>query len=205
MASTAPAHVLLSAAGYALLGKERLPSLMSTLGCLGWFAQAAAVFFMLRRALGDRGAAFVALVIAFGAAWSHRFVALETNLVMACVLWAFVSAIASRWLATAALVALAGLFRSDAYLVALPRRVRADSSRRTLSAGPRPFLGCGRRVELTALASVGSGAGPAAAQQDLEIAEAPGVSVLLLQQLLQFREGRERGGAVERVARDPGQ
>jgi len=120
MASTAPAHVLLSAAGYALVGKERLPSLMSTLGCLGWFAQAAAVFFMLRRALGDRGAAFVALGIAFGAAWSHRFVALETNLVMACVLWGVVSAIASRWLAAAALVALAGLFRPDAYLVAIP-------------------------------------------------------------------------------------
>jgi len=120
MASTAPAHALLSAAGYALVGKQRLPSVMSALGCLGWLAQAAAVFFMLRRALGDRGAGFAALGIAFGAAWSHRFVALETNLVMACVLWAIVAALASRWLAVAALVALAGLLRPDAYLVALP-------------------------------------------------------------------------------------
>jgi hypothetical protein len=120
MASTSPAHALLSGAGYALVGKRRLPSLMSALGCLGWLAQAGAVFVLLSGALGRRGAGFVALAIAFGAAWSHRFVALETNLVMACVLWSVTAATASRWFAAAALVALAGLLRPDAYLVALP-------------------------------------------------------------------------------------
>lgn len=120
MGSTSPGHVLLAALGYSLVGREWLPSLMSALGCLGWIAQAVAVFAILQTALGRGGAWFVALCIAAGVAWSHRFVALETNLAAAFVTGAIAFALRSRWMAAACLSALAGLMRPDAYLVALP-------------------------------------------------------------------------------------
>jgi len=120
MASTSPGHALLSAAVYALVGKEHLPSVMSGLGCLGWTLQAVGVFFLLRKALGAKGALYISLCVALGAAWSHRFVALETNLVAALVVWCIVAALGNRWLLTAGLCALAGLMRPDAYLLVGP-------------------------------------------------------------------------------------
>ena len=120
MGSTSPLHALLSALIYALVGKEALPSVMSALGCAGWMAQAIAVFFLLRAALGALPAFLAALAVAVGAAGSSEWVTLETNLVAAFALWAVVAAVASRWTAAALLLGLAGLTRPDAYLLALP-------------------------------------------------------------------------------------
>lgn len=118
--STSPGQMLLGAALYHVVGEAHLPSVMSAFGCLGWTAQAAAIFSMLARKGDAVTALFVALAVAAGAARSFQFVALETNLVMALVLWAFALAMASRWAAVAVCCALAGLVRPDAYLVALP-------------------------------------------------------------------------------------
>ena len=120
MGSTSPLHALLSALIYALVGKEALPSVMAALGCAGWMAQAIAVFFLLRAALGALPAFLAALAVAVGAAGSSEWVTLETNLVAAFALWAVVAAVASRWTAAALLLGLAGLTRPDAYLLALP-------------------------------------------------------------------------------------
>jgi hypothetical protein len=120
MGSTSPLHSLLSALVYALVGHDRLPSVMSALGCAGWMAQAVAAFFLLRGALGRMAAALVALAVAAGAAWSFEWVALETDLAAAFALWAVVAAVGSRWVAAAVLLGLAGLTRPDALLLGLP-------------------------------------------------------------------------------------
>jgi hypothetical protein len=118
MGSTSPGHVLLSALAYALVGRDALPSVMSALGCVGWTAQALAFGALLQRALGPRSAFLIALAVGVGAARSAEFVALETNLVTALLLWAFAMALVQRWFWAAALAALAGLFRPDMYLPA---------------------------------------------------------------------------------------
>lgn len=120
MGSTSPLHSLLSGLVYSLVGKARLPSAMAAVGCAGWLAQAAAVFFLFRAALGALPAFLVALALAAGAAGSSEWAAMETNLVAAFALWAVVAATASRWVAAALLLALAGLTRPDAYLLGLP-------------------------------------------------------------------------------------
>jgi arabinofuranosyltransferase len=118
--STSPAQLLLAAGLYRVVGEAALPSAMSALGCLGWTAQAIALFWMLSRK-GDVGTAlFIALAVAAGAARSFDWVALETDLVMALVLWACALAFAARWVAVAVCCALAGLTRPDAYLLAVP-------------------------------------------------------------------------------------
>ncbi len=132
MGSTSPLHSLGSALVYALVGKDRLPSAMSALGCAGWTAQAVAVFLLLRAALGSLPALLVALAVAAGAAGSYEWVAMETNWVAAFALWALTAAVAGRWVAAALLLAVAGLARPDAYLLALPLGLLALSD---LSAG----------------------------------------------------------------------
>ena len=120
MGSTSPLHSLLSAAVYTLAGKKRLPSVMSALGCAGWTAQAVAAFFLLRAALGGLPALLVALAVAAGAVGSYEWVPMETDLVAALALWALTAGVAGRWTAAALLLALAGLTRPDAYVLALP-------------------------------------------------------------------------------------
>jgi hypothetical protein len=118
MGSTSPAFALLSGLVYAVCGKQALPSIMAGVGCLAWIAQALALFFMLRRGLGELTASVVALAVALGAAESARWVALETNAAVALTLWAIVLAQRERWLASAGIAAMAGLVRPDALLVA---------------------------------------------------------------------------------------
>jgi hypothetical protein len=119
MGSTSPAFSLLSGFAYAVGGKDALPSIMASVGCLAWSAQALALFFMLRRALGDLFSSAVSLAIAAGAAGSAQWVALETNAAVALTLWAIVLAQRERWSWAAGTVALAGLVRPDALLVAV--------------------------------------------------------------------------------------
>ncbi|MBM4395675.1 MAG: hypothetical protein FJ087_08290 [Deltaproteobacteria bacterium] len=116
MGSTAPGHALLSAGAYAVAGLDGLPALMSVIGCLGWAAEAAALYWLLRSALGRAGAAGVAACVAAGAALSMDHVALETHLAVSLVLWGMVAARAGRWTPAAALLAVAGFVRPDAYL-----------------------------------------------------------------------------------------
>ncbi len=93
---------------------------------------------VLLAALGYR---LVGLCIAAGVAWSHRFVALETNLVAGFVMAAIALAVHSRWIAAAA-CAIAGLIRPDAYIIGLPLGLLcvAESAGRVREAG-----GGGRR------------------------------------------------------------
>lgn len=120
MGSTSPLHALLAGGVHAVVGHEALPSVMSALGCVGWTLQALAVFFLLHGALGRLWAFLVALCIAAGGAWSFEWVALETHLAAAFTLWALVAGVSSRWTWAAALLALAGLTRPDAYLLGIP-------------------------------------------------------------------------------------
>jgi arabinofuranosyltransferase len=120
MGSTSPGQALVAALVYRLVGQAWLPSVMSSLGCLGWTSQAVAVLVLVRRASGWGLAILVGLGVAAGAAGSPAWVALETNLATGFTLWAMVAALASRWRASAACCALAGLMRPDAYLVLAP-------------------------------------------------------------------------------------
>ncbi len=118
MGSTSPAHAMLSAAMFAVVGKQALPSVMSAIGCVGWLAQAVALFVLLRRVLSPSLSLLVGLCVALGAAMSANWVALETHLAAASTLWAMVLALSFRWTAAGVVSALAGLVRPDAYLVA---------------------------------------------------------------------------------------
>lgn len=119
LGSTSAGHMLLSGAVYAVAGLEATPSVMATIGCLAWSAQVWAVFLLLTAALGRGGAALVAALIGIGATGAQTWVPLETNLVAACVLFAFVLADRKHWYAAAALAALATVIRPDAWLAAL--------------------------------------------------------------------------------------
>lgn len=123
LATTSPGQALISAAVYSVAGQQATPSVMAALGCLGWSAQALAVYYLLLPLIGRLRAAGVALAFGLGAAGSYHWVALETHLAVACTLWALALAqreqLAQRgkWTATAALCAVAGLLRPDAYLL----------------------------------------------------------------------------------------
>jgi hypothetical protein len=119
LGSTSPGQMLLSGAAYAICGIDATPSVMATLGCVAWSAQVFAVFLLLSAALGRGGAALVAALVGIGATGAQAWVPLETNLVAACVLFAFATAQRRQWYATAALVAAATLMRPDAWLAAL--------------------------------------------------------------------------------------
>lgn len=136
MGSTSPGHVLLGAALYPFSTHASFPSLMSIIGCAAWTLQALLVFAALGEALGRRGAAFVAAAVAAGVAWSHRYVALETNLVAAACLAAVVLAQRDRWRSAAAAAALAGLLRPDALLLALPLGILAHRKSARGAMGP---------------------------------------------------------------------
>jgi hypothetical protein len=56
---------------------------MASIGCLAWAAQALALFFLLRRVLGDLLASAISLAVAAGAAGSAQWVALETHAAVA--------------------------------------------------------------------------------------------------------------------------
>jgi hypothetical protein len=119
LGSTAAGHVLMSALGYAIVGHGFLPALMSILGCLGWTMQAVGVFLLLERAVGQTGAALVALCVAAGSTQAGIWVPMETNLVSAFVLWSLVLARRDQWKAAAVMGGLAALTRPDAYLFAI--------------------------------------------------------------------------------------
>lgn len=76
MGSTSPGHALIGALIYPLTSHSTFPALMSIMGCVGWALQSLTVFALLRAPLGRGAASFVALCVAAGAAWSHRYVAL---------------------------------------------------------------------------------------------------------------------------------
>ena len=118
MGSTAPGHVLLSALLYPVVGKWWLPSVMSSLGVLGWVLQSVALARMFRPSFGPRSLV-VGGVILIGTAWSSRFVALETNIAAAFSLWAITCGRERRWMWAAALAALGGLMRPDAHLASV--------------------------------------------------------------------------------------
>jgi hypothetical protein len=136
LGSTSPGHMLLSGAVYLLCGLQATPSVMATLGCIAWSAQVWAVFLLLRAALGRGGAALVAALVGIGATGAQTWVPLETNLVAACVLFAFVAADRGRWYATAGLAALATLVRPDAWLAALVLGTWCIWQRRRAALGP---------------------------------------------------------------------
>jgi len=119
MASTSPGHVLTSAIVYIMAGRDRLPGWMNVIGVAGWIAQAAAVAVLLRGALGPFAAAMVSLAVAAGSAESWSWVSLETDIAFALALWAITAAHEGQFTTAAALAALAGLFRPDAYLAAV--------------------------------------------------------------------------------------
>lgn len=119
MGSTAPGHALLSAVVYLAVDLEDLPTVMSILGCIGWAAEAVALYWLLRASLGRMGAGLVAAAVAAGAALSMDHVSLETHLAVSLVLWGMVAAHSRRWHGAAAACALAGVFRPDAYLAGL--------------------------------------------------------------------------------------
>jgi hypothetical protein len=123
MGSTSPGEVLLAAAVYPIVGRDALPSVMAALGCVGWTAQAALLFVILRKPLGVLCASVVAGAIAVGVAGSPRWLPLETNVAGAAALAAFALALRSRWVGAAAMCAFAGLMRADAYLMVLPLAV----------------------------------------------------------------------------------
>jgi hypothetical protein len=120
MASTSPGESLLAALVYAIAGRDRLPSLMASIGCVGWTAQALFVHRLLRGALGVIGASAAAIAVAIGAAGSAAWVPLETNVTAALTLFAMCLALESRWTLAAIAAAAATMMRPDASLVTLP-------------------------------------------------------------------------------------
>jgi arabinofuranosyltransferase len=118
MGSTAPGHVLVAALAHRVVGHQRLPSTMAALGVLAWIAQAAAVTVLLAPTFGGAAAGLAGLLVALGLAESGRWVALETNVVVALDLWALVLALRGRLLGAGALAGLAALTRPDAMVFA---------------------------------------------------------------------------------------
>jgi hypothetical protein len=119
LGTTAPGYMLLGAVIYPVVGKSAFPSAMDVVGCMAWAGQALAVFALLRRSFRYGVAALAALAVAVGFAGSAMFVALETNMVAACVVWSVVFAQRGRWNGASFMAALAGLLRPDSYLFAI--------------------------------------------------------------------------------------
>jgi hypothetical protein len=130
MGSTAPGEVLLAAATYALVGRDAMPSVMALLGTMAWMAGAVCVFFILRNRLDQFRAGIVAAGIGAGVAGSAKWVVMETHFACALGLFAILLGLGSRWMWAAAVCALAGLLRPDAYLLALPLAVLCIRDRR---------------------------------------------------------------------------
>lgn len=118
LGTTSPGAALLSAIVYRLVGHDGTPTIMSALGCIGWGAQAALTFVLVRRSAGRLTAAAAALAIGAGLAYPYAFVALETNIVVALLLAAFVLTMREAWLAAGAVVGAAIVFRPDAAIAA---------------------------------------------------------------------------------------
>ncbi len=118
LGSTSPGQMLIAAAGYVVAGRDHLPALMSVLGCVAWSAQAVALYLLLGPALG-RGALVPAFALLIGGTRAQAWVPLETNLVAAVVLFAFVAAARARWYVAATCAAVATVLRPDAWLAAL--------------------------------------------------------------------------------------
>jgi hypothetical protein len=131
MGSTSPGQALLGAPLYLVFSRDLLPSVMAVLGCLGWTAQALGIAWLLHPALG-RAAYAPAGLVALGAAWAHRYVTLETDLVAALVVWAMALAVHRRWWGAMLTAAAAVWMRPDAAILALPLGVLA-----WLDLGPR--------------------------------------------------------------------
>lgn len=119
MGSTAPGYALLSALVYRVVGQGLLPSVMASIGCLGWIFQAGALFVLLEDVVGPLGSLAIAASIALDGTGSATWVALETNVAVALNLWALVLALRKRWMGAAATSAVAGLVRPDAFVLAL--------------------------------------------------------------------------------------
>jgi hypothetical protein len=136
LGSTSPGQMLLTAGVYAIAGLQATPSVMATLGCLAWSAQVAALFMLLQASLGRGGAALVAGLAGIGATGAQTWVPLETNLVAACVLFAFVAADRGKWYAVAILAAAATLLRPDAWLAAIVLGAFCIWERRQHAIGP---------------------------------------------------------------------
>jgi hypothetical protein len=141
LGSTSPGQMLIAALVYSVAGLQATPSVMATLGCLAWSAQALAVFLLLEKTLGRGGAALIALAVELGATNAQSWVPLETNLVCACVLFGFVAAERGRWYSAAALAAIATLLRPDAWLAALALGTQCIWERRRHALGPIASFG----------------------------------------------------------------
>ena len=118
LGATSPAHVLLAALVYAMVGKALTPFVMAVLGCLAWSAQAAAVSVLLAPVLGIFGACLVGLIVDLGGAESYRWVPFETNIAMALALFGLVAEQRGRHALAAALLGLGTLFRPEIALLA---------------------------------------------------------------------------------------
>jgi hypothetical protein len=105
---------------FLIVGRDALPSAMALVGCAGWTAQGVLLFAVARGPFGAPVAAWLAAAVALGAARSHLFVPLETNLVAACGLGALLLAVRARSATCGALLGLAVVLRPDAVLLALP-------------------------------------------------------------------------------------
>jgi arabinofuranosyltransferase len=114
LGTTSPGSALLSALVYAAVGRELTPDVMAALGCVGWTAEGALTFFLLRGAVGRGAAVGAALALGAGLAGSYEFVLLETNLVTALILAGFLLALHERWLGAGAVLGAAVVFRPDA-------------------------------------------------------------------------------------------
>lgn len=119
LGSTSPGQMLLSAAVFALVGAERTPSAMSAIGCLGWSAEAIAIFVLAAPALGRGAAMAISAAVLLGATGAAAWVPLETHLTAAAILFAFAGAARRRWYAALACAALASWLRPDALIAAL--------------------------------------------------------------------------------------
>jgi arabinofuranosyltransferase len=136
LGSTSPGQMLLAAGVYALAGISATPAVLAAIGCMAWGAQSIALFLLLSAALGRAGAALVAASVALGSTHAQNWVPLETNLVAACVLFAFAAAQHARWYAVALWLATAVLFRPDAWLAAIVLGGACVWQRRREALGP---------------------------------------------------------------------
>jgi hypothetical protein len=118
LGTTSPAHALISAGAYALVGRDATPTLMSALGCLAWTAQSVAAYYLLVETLGVGGALVVAASLQLGSALGYLWVPFETNWVAALLLGAFATAKRERFRWCALLTGLAVLMRPDALIAA---------------------------------------------------------------------------------------
>jgi arabinofuranosyltransferase len=135
LGSTSPGHMLLSAAVYAVAGLQATPSVLAAIGCVAWGAQSIALFLLLAP-LGRAGATLVAASVALGGTRAQTWVPLETNLVAACVLFAFAAAQRERWYTVALWAAAAVLLRPDAWLAAIVLGALCVWQRRRQALGP---------------------------------------------------------------------